>query len=264
MMDDSGFELPEPPAEPAASELPPSPPPPPAPERVPFWGYHDLFVFIGLFVVSLVLGFVTVSGFLKLFRLNVRNDVFKLLPGQFLAYLYLFLGVWLLFRAQYARPFWSSLGWKSFNLKPGVIVAYGVLLAFMVGIGSRVLHTPEAPTPMSKLLADPVSVILLAVAGITVGPLCEELIFRGFMQPLFVRSLGAAGGIVAAAIPFGLLHLQEYGFSWQPGVLITLAGAVFGWIRHRTDSTMASTLMHAAYNGTFFLALLAQPKNLPH
>ena len=133
-----------------------------------------------------------------------------------------------------------------------------------MGIGSRLLHTPDTPTPMSKLLEDRVSMIFLAVAGVSLGPLCEELIFRGFMQPLFVRSIGVAGGILAAAVPFGLLHLQEYGFSWQPGLLITLAGAAFGWMRHRTGSTQASTLMHAAYNTTFFLALLAQPKNLPH
>ena len=267
MMGDSGFPLPEPPPEPAdattPSEVAPPPAPAPPPDRVPFWGYHDLFVFIGFFVVSLVLGFMTVSGFLKLFRLNVENEVLKLLPAQFLAYLYLFLGVWLLFRTQYGRPFWSSLGWKGLGLKPGAIIAYGVLLAFAVGLGTRLLHTPEAPTPMSKLLSDHLSIVILAVAGVTLGPLCEELIFRGFMQPLFVRSLGAVG-IVAAAVPFGLLHLQEYGFAWQPGLLITLAGAAFGWMRYRTGSTAASTLMHAAYNGTFFLALLAQPKNLPH
>jgi membrane protease YdiL (CAAX protease family) len=264
MMGDSGLPPPELPHEPALSELAPSPPPVPPLERFPFWGYHDLCVFIGLFVVSLILGFATSTGFTKLFRLHVQNDVLKLVPAQFLAYLYVFLGLWLLFRTQYGRPFWSSLGWTRLGINAGAIIAYGVLLAFAVGIGSQLLHTPEGPTPMSKLLSDRLSIMVLAVAGVTLGPLCEELIFRGFMQPLFVRSMGAVGGILAAAVPFGLLHLQEYGFAWQPGVMITLAGAAFGWMRHRTGSTKASTLMHAAYNSTFFLALLAQPKNLPH
>jgi membrane protease YdiL (CAAX protease family) len=104
--------------------------------------------------------------------------------------------------------------------------------------------------------------MLVAVFGITVGPLCEELIFRGFLQPLFVRSFGAVAGILLTALAFGLLHLQEYGFSWRHVVLITMVGAALGWIRHRTGSTKASTIMHAAYNATFFLvALAAQRKN---
>jgi membrane protease YdiL (CAAX protease family) len=266
-------ELPEPPNAPPPlqqSEAPPSGtlpeapqlPPTPAPERVPFWGYHDLFVVAGLFVVSLIGGFASVSIVLKLIHVDPKNDLFRLLPGQFIAYLFLFLSMRLMFRAQYQRPFWSSMGWTELRMRPSLIIAYGVLLAFAVGLAGRLLHTPEAPTPMSKLLSDRTSIMVVAVFGSTVGPMCEELIFRGFLQPLLMRSLGAAAGILAAAVPFGLLHLPEYNGAWQYGVLITLAGAAFGWIRWRTGSTKASTLMHAAYNGMFFLALLLQPKNL--
>jgi len=38
-------------------------------------------------------------------------------------------------------------------------------------------------------------------------------------------------GVLAATIPFGLLHFQEYGNSWRHAVLIALAGASFGWMR---------------------------------
>jgi membrane protease YdiL (CAAX protease family) len=247
---------------PPPSFLPAAPPSPP--ERDPFWGYQDLLMFIGLFVGSLIAAFLTVNGLLSLFHVNVNNDLWRLLPAQFLAYLFLFMAVAMLFRAQYNRPFWRSLGWTELRLRPSAIIAYGVLLAFAVGIISRLLQTPDIPTPMSKMMSDRSSILLVAAFGATLGPLCEELIFRGFLQPLFVRSLGVVGGILAAAIPFGLLHLQEYGNSWRHGVLITLAGAAFGWMRWRTNSTKASTLMHAAYNGTFFVALLMQPKNLPH
>jgi membrane protease YdiL (CAAX protease family) len=62
------------------------------------------------------------------------------------------------------------------------------------------------------------------------------------------------------AIPFGLLHFSEYGNSWRHAVLISGAGAAFGWMRHRTKSTKASTLMHSAYNVLFFAALWASRK----
>ena len=63
---------------------------------------------------------------------------------------------------------------------------------------------------------------------------------------------------LVAAIPFGLLHYQEYGNSWRHVVLISLAGAAFGAVRQLTGSTKASTLMHASYNALFFIALVAQ------
>lgn len=249
--------LPEP-----APDAEPLPPPPP--ERVPFWGYGDLFVFLGLAVAGQIAGVLLVQAFVLVSRQQVQSEVLKLLPAQFLGYVFLFVCVRLMFRAQYGRPFWQSLGWIAPKFTTGAILGYGVALAFLIGALSVALKTPETPTPMTKMLADRMSVMLVAFFGVTFGPLCEELIFRGFLQPLLVRSLGVGAGIVVAAVPFGLLHLPEYGNSWQHGVLITLTGAAFGWMRHRTGSTRASTIMHAAYNGTFFLALLAQRKDLLH
>jgi len=54
------------------------------------------------------------------------------------------------------------------------------------------------------------------------------------------------------------MHLQEYGYSWRHGLLITMAGAGFGWMRQRTGSTKAAALMHATYNCVFFLLLAVQ------
>jgi len=248
---------------PDTPELPMLPPVEPVKPRDPFWGYHDLFVLVGLFVVSLIAGFATVSGVILLLRLQVHNELWRLLPAQFVAYLYLFLALWLLFRTQYGRPFWSSLGWTNMRFRPISIISSGLVLAFAVVFLARFLKTPDV-TPLTKMLSDRTSILLMVLFGSTVGPMCEELIFRGFLQPLFARSLGVIGGILGAALLFGLLHLQEYGNSWRHGLLITTAGAAFGWMRWRTGSTKASTLMHAAYNGTFFVALLMQPKNLPH
>ena len=94
--------------------------------------------------------------------------------------------------------------------------------------------------------------------------LCEELAFRGFLQPLLARSLGAAPAILLAAIPFGLLHYPEYGDSWRHALIIAAAGAAFGAMRQVTGSTKAAVLMHASYNAFFFLVMFADGKDLPH
>lgn len=38
------------------------------------------------------------------------------------------------------------------------------------------------------------------------GPILEELIFRGLLQPIFVRTLGVSPGIAVTAILFGTMH----------------------------------------------------------
>lgn len=239
-------------------------PPPAPPPRDPFWGYGDLFLFAGLTVPSLMTGALLVKLFLWVFQVPAANPVFEMLPAQFLGYGVLFSMLWVLFRFHYGRPFWDSLGWRAMPLPAaGRAVLMGGLLAVGVALASVLLQTPDINSPMKEFLTRRSAVILLAVFGTTLGPLFEELAFRGFMQPLFVRSLGAIPGVLLAAVPFGLLHLQQYGWSWRHGLLISAAGAAFGWMRHVSGSTKASVIMHMAYNSMFFLTLVAQRKDLP-
>lgn len=252
-------EIPPPPAGEAGMNEPVAPPPP----REPFWGYGDLALFIGMALPCLLVGALAVQAVVALLGIQVRRQVYILLPGQFVGYLVLFTLLWLVFRLHYRRPFWRSLGWVPSGVPASHLVLGGVALAFAVAFASAVLRTPDVDSPMKELLAHRGAIVMVAIFGTTLGPLAEELAFRGFMQPLFVRSAGAAGGILLASLPFGLLHLQQYGWSWRHGLLITLAGAGFGWVRHRTGSTRAATVMHIAYNCTFFLALIAQKREFP-
>ncbi len=225
--------------------------------REPFWGYRDLLVFLGLALPSLIAGALIVKAILLAFFVHTKHPALELLPAQFLGYALMYSALAALFHAKYGRPFWNSLGWRWPRTPLGRIVALGALLAFAISILGALLKTPETPTPMKELLSDRASLILVAILGTTLGPMCEELAFRGLMQPLFIRSLGVAPGILLAAAGFGLLHLPEYGYHWQQGVLITLAGAAFGVMRWISGSTLASTIMHAAYNATLFVGYFA-------
>jgi len=240
--------------EPPPTDLAALPEPPP-PEKYPFWSYLDL----GAFVLIAALGILLESLLAAVF-VDARHvkQIYVLFPAQCLLYAFLLGVLAVMFRRYYGRPFWHSLRWDPPNRSLSFVCGLGIAMAFFVVCASVLIRTPEVESPMSKLLADPTSAILLALLGVTIGPVCEEIVFRGFLQPLLVRSVGAAGGILLAAVPFGLLHLQEYGYSWRHALLITLAGASFGWMRYRTGSTKAAALMHASYNGVFFLLLVLQ------
>jgi uncharacterized protein len=253
------------PEAPVPGEQRTSPPPdpttdPPAPGAAPrdrdpaFWGYSDLFLFAGLSVPAMLAGFGLVKAGVSAFHLHPTRAA-ELLTEQFIGYLFLFLVLVVIFRFQYDRPFWASLGWTRITAAPLAIVGAGWLTAFAVVLVGYLIHTPTTSNPLTDLMQDRASILLVGIFGVTLGPLAEELAFRGFLQPLLVRSLGVLPGIILAALPFGLLHFSEYGNSWRHVVLISAAGIAFGWMRQATGSTKASTLMHSAYNALFFAAL---------
>lgn len=249
-------------------ELLPAPPdqPPSAPvvEREPFWGYADLALFFGLSFPCLLVSWGLVKGVMALLHVHDPYRTVEALAEQFLFYGLLFFALRVIFLAQYDRPFWRSLGWRPTQLSTATIVLLGMATAVTVALASTLIHTPDTPNPMTEMMRDRTSLILMAIFGVTMAPVAEELAFRGFLQPLLARSLGAAAGIVISAAAFGLLHFQQYGNSWRHAVVISLAGMAFGVMRQFTGSTKASVIMHAAYNGFLFLALFSERKQLPH
>jgi hypothetical protein len=234
----------------------------PAPERYPFWNYLDIVLFLGMALPSILAAGLVVKIVFLVPGLRAAPQVVELLAAQFMVYALLFGFLLAIFRVRYDKPFWRSLAWTPPRIPFLWIVIAGFVTGILVVVASNLIHTPDTPNPMTELMEGRASLIAMAIFGVTVAPLCEELGFRGFLQPLLVKSLGAAPGILLTAIPFGLLHWQEYGNSWRHVVVIAGAGAAFGWMRQATGSTRAAVLMHASYNALFFAALLR--KDLPH
>jgi hypothetical protein len=223
-----------------------------------FWDYHDLLLFVAAFYPALMAAALIVSR-----GLPSIGKTPQLLAAQFLGYLLWFGFLYLILRLKYGCPFWESLGWVRFLDRLPQHLVTGVALAFAIGILGALLQTPDLDTPMKRLLSDRASIILVGLAAATVGPLCEELAFRGFVQPILVRWLGPVPGIILTALPFALLHGPEYAWSWRHVLLIAVAGCAFGLIRYRTGSTASSAIAHAAYNSTFFAAMLVSGEDFP-
>jgi hypothetical protein len=81
------------------------------------------------------------------------------------------------------------------------------------------------------------------------GPLFEELFYRGFLFSGLRRSrLGVSGTILTTAALFAITHYRYgvFGVIW-----IFLLGLVFGIARHRSDTIRLPILMHVTYNLIF-------------
>jgi hypothetical protein len=228
--------------------------------RSPFWDYSDFFLFTGLLVASL-----TVTLFLAAFLLKTSSLSlgWKLILPQLILYA-LVLGVLAaILRVRYDQPLWRSLGWRPISLAVALAaLLVGPFLAIGLGLLGTALHTPEIDLPFQQTLGSPTTTVMLGIVVVVLGPLCEELVFRGFLMPLLVRSLGVVAGVVATGVLFGAMHGYEYEWSWRHILLISMAGSIFGWARYKTRSTTVSVFMHSTFNLTQFAALLWQSRTL--
>ena len=107
------------------------------------------------------------------------------------------------------------------------------------------LRAPEVPDPVKDLITGRASLVIVMVFAVVLGPIYEELFFRGFLFPLLAKTFGAAAGIFLSALPFALLHGAQNQWAWQQITLVGLAGSAFGFVRYRTGSTAASTILHS-------------------
>lgn len=233
----------------------------PQPGSFPPWSWTDAAVLAGLTVPCLLLAVAVSYGILLLVP-GPQPDAVRAIAAQFGAYALWFGALWLVLKQRYSLPFWSSMAWRVPWPKMGLTIFFGPLLVLAVAVLGEVLRTPLIENAVQRLLRDRFSILLVGFFATTLGPLAEELIFRGFLQPLAMRTFGSWLGIVFASLPFALLHGPQYSWSWQHVLLLFLASFVFGLVRWRTDSTAASTLTHATYNLTFFTAFLLQRKDL--
>jgi membrane protease YdiL (CAAX protease family) len=157
----------------------------------------------------------------------------------------------LLIEGKYHQPFWRAIRWNWPKQVWGMLALGAATYLALAMLGS-LLPMPKE-TPFDKLFENRRDAYLLAIMATTLGPLMEELFFRGFLYPVVARRWGAAWGIFLAALPFALLHLQQYGYSWGILVLIFGVGVVCGIVRAVRGSVAASFLVHAGYNGAQML-----------
>jgi membrane protease YdiL (CAAX protease family) len=219
------------------------------PER-PFWGFAELFLSGAVFLAALA---GTISASAKYLHVQPESGLWSVLE-EMTAYAILFLALKAMF-ARYGRGLMESLGWNDGPFSPLTLLAIGLGLSLLVIVLQYVLLTPDVETPFDRLLADPLSRVAVAAFGITLGPMVEELLFRGLLQPVLVTTIGVFPGILLTSVLFGALHLSQNAFVWQSGLLIMLVGFVLGVIRHLSGSTKASTIVHIAYNSLPFIAL---------
>lgn len=220
----------------------------------PFWGFAEVLLVTALFLPAVWVGS-RVVGEGSLYLHSNPELGLPMVIAEFIGYVIVFIALWLLFR-RHGKPLFESLGWIPQPFRPLHLAALGIALVAFVLLLGNLLNIPNTETPFDKLLSDTASRIGIVVFGVTLGPIIEELLFRGFLQPVMIDSMGVFPGIVVTSLLFGALHLSQNGNIWQSGALIAIVGFVLGVVRHVSGSTRASAITHISYNALPFLGLI--------
>lgn len=102
-------------------------------------------------------------------------------------------------------------------------------------------------------LDGPQLVAAVLIIGLAPG-VCEELLFRGYMQTRLIERYGSMRAILISSALFGLLHLDllQTPFGFAMGLLL-------GWAAYRTGSIRPAMTAHVINNSTVVLAATLLP-----
>ena len=133
-------------------------------------------------------------------------------------------------------------------------VFLSLLVVYLSGVLHHLMGWPDSGFMKEVGLGQSPIVLILAVA--VAAPICEELVFRGFMYAGFERSLGAWPAVILTSVVFTLMHWQYNPYEL---IHILLLGLVLALARMRTRSMWTPMVMHAVNNGLALLTVLIKP-----
>ena len=136
------------------------------------------------------------------------------------------------------RARWSLLlPWLALALS---LVFGGFYAAFVNAMGLDSLIPPTLPS--SALGEGPYRLSNIVVIG-AIGPLAEEVFFRGFLLAALVQGLGLAKGVLLGSAIFALSHPVL-------GVMLPVfvSGLLLSWLYLKTQSIWPPFTAHAAQN----------------
>lgn len=143
-------------------------------------------------------------------------------------------------------------------------VAAVILIDQIYVINQRISPVPEDYAEAIRELK-PTTPLDLAVTflGLCVlVPVAEEMVFRGLIQQIFTRNMGAWIGAALAGAIFGAVHLNAHLL-----ISITIFGWFLGFLFNATGNLTYTIVAHAIFNGVALAELTIFPDieggNLP-
>jgi membrane protease YdiL (CAAX protease family) len=247
--------------------------------RIPHLGHAVLFFAIAMMAIVLcMVGAFTVAHLHTQAEIVQHPDL--ALAAQALGYaLTLALAAWI-FPRLWDKGFMRGIEWNELAARRRWywILPAAITLSALAQMASRFVREPK-DSPVEEMMMTRHGAWELALFGVLLAPLVEEIAFRGFLLPALATAYDwllldrtPAGlqrwesstlhsraallfGAVMSSAAFVLFHGPQVSFLWGPMAILMGFSIVASYVRVKTHSVACSALMHATYNLTIFLVL---------
>jgi uncharacterized protein len=236
--------------------FPSSPPPPPEDaslRKMTFFG-------AALWVTGATLGFLFIAQIAGTVHEGIGQDQFLLVGCQALSYL---LALFAMLRIY--SPDGSIRQFIALRKTHAAYYPLGFLLGIATSLPANwLLEQIVARWPQEHdkftfadmfFAAPPSERIAIAIAVALIGPIVEELMFRGAIFEGLKRGEPIQRVLVASSLFFAIVHPDP-----RSVLPIFVLGMALGYLRHSSGSMVPSVLMHVGFNGVAVADLLSRDK----
>ena len=151
---------------------------------------------------------------------------------------------------RYREPL-SSLGFvKTKGIKPYAfavgmwIIGLSILMLWVQALISFGVDSLVPPDTAQKALDEAGDSIIVTIVLVGIlGPIAEEIFFRGYVLPGLVKRFGIGWALLLSSVMFGMFHID-------PGAIVpTFAlGLALGWVYLKTGSIWPAMFAHGLHN----------------
>lgn len=239
------------------------------PAEYPPWGIVDV-VLIAVFsliatglLTMIAFGIVHVVPKWKHYTVGqLVSEPLVVIPPQAIGYLFTLFFMVLVVRRWTDDPFWRAVKWR-WPSNAALYLAAGLALSLAIQIGSSFLPIPKS-LPIDEFFKTTHAAWVLAIFGVLIAPLFEELFFRGFLYPVLYRRIGFFAAMVVNSLLFAFTHEGQLARAWAPLLVLFVVGMMLTYVRERTQSVAASFLVHSGYNAFLFGMIFVATSGFRH
>ncbi|TPG10604.1 CPBP family intramembrane metalloprotease [Rhodanobacter glycinis] len=149
------------------------------------------------------------------------------------------------------QPPGFGVAWPRRRLFFGLAVAVGLTAPWLGALLTQLLAHGHAVTQGIQQLGSstpPELRIPLVLVVVSVGPLAEELLFRGVLLSALLQRWHVGWSVVISSLVFALIHLPGLQFQWYALPDLALLALALTWLRLRSGSIWPAVLAHGLNN----------------
>lgn len=137
------------------------------------------------------------------------------------------------------------------------MIALGIFTSFISWALISYFNIPVATEETAKLLKNPPYLALSFIFAISIGPVFEELLYRGVLFPAVDRKYGFVAASLVTACLFVLAHAGVRQLNPAAFSVGFISAMMYAFLRKYTRSTSSCIFAHAGYNfAAYFMLFL--------